>query len=175
MKKKFAAKPIFPTILASISIAFLAMFILVLYVNIDKLSTDFTLGSLFSLLLFMLILGFAFAQVTFFLAFYFKTAEIDNQSFALFELHKLRTTTDAFDAIMGYSKSEVYFGKYGFSTPSLVIYYKSGKVAELLDIFVSNLDIFEKELQDRGVAYLGTEPYNTGVFVREYKFKSEKL
>lgn len=168
MKKTFSAKLPFPTILATISTAFLALFIIVVYIN--KLSADFSMGSLFGLLLFILILGYAIAQVLFFLSFYFKSAVVDDGSISIFELYKLKTTAVPFEEIEGYSKSEVYFGKYGFKSPSLVVYFKSGKVAELLNDFVADLDLLEKELQEKGITYLGSEPYSTGVFIRNYQY-----
>lgn len=157
-------------LIAGISIVFLALFAIVVYINFRKLRADFSLSSLFGLLLFILILGYAIAQLAFFLFFYFKSVVIDTNSIAIFELRNLKTTRAAFEDISGYSKSEVYFGKYGWKTQSVVIYYQSGKVAELLNDFVSDLDLLEKELQNKGVNYLGFEPYTTGLFVRDYQF-----
>ncbi|MDP2161958.1 MAG: hypothetical protein Q8K02_15870 [Flavobacterium sp.] len=85
-------------------------------------------------------------------------------------MNKLKTTKANLDEILGYSKSEVFFGKYSWKSKSVVIYFKSGKTSEILSSFVSGIEDLEKELKRRKVKYLGFEDYNTGWFFREYKF-----
>jgi hypothetical protein len=85
-------------------------------------------------------------------------------------LNKLKTTKANLDEILGYSKSEVFFGKYSWKSKSVVIYFKSGKTSEILSSFVSGVEDLEKELKRNKVKYFGFEHYDTGWFFRQYKF-----
>lgn len=89
---------------------------------------------------------------------------------SIFELKNLKVTKVKFEEILGYSKSEIYFGRYTWKSKSIIIYYKSGKVSEVTSSFVSNIELLEKELKNNKVKYFGFESYSTGLFYRQYKF-----
>ncbi|WP_396153616.1 hypothetical protein [Flavobacterium sp.] len=89
-------------------------------------------------------------------------------------MNKFKTKKNTFDDILGYSKSEVYFGKNLWKSKSIVIYFNNGETSEFLRIFISDLELFEKELKRRKVKYLGFEGYKTGWFYRQYEFVLKK-
>jgi hypothetical protein len=124
----------------------------------------------FPAILFILFIGYFSFHLLFFFCFYFKYITFTKNSISIFELITLKIEEIKFDEIVGFSKSEVYFGRYNWKSKSIVIYFKTGKVSELLNSFVSNLDQLETELKNEKIKYLGFENYNTGWFFRKYKF-----
>ena len=108
--------------------------------------------------------------MAYFFCFYFKKVTIEEDTLSIFELNKFKSTKVSFDEILGYSKSEVFFGKYTWKSKSIIVYSRVGDVSEILSSFVFNVDEIEKELKHGKVKYLGFEHYNTGLFHRKYKF-----
>ena len=151
-------------------VGFLVLFfhcIIILYENfISKINLDLIVPAL----IFILFIGFFTLQFGYVFCFYFKWISLIDNKISIFELNKLKTTKANLDEISGYSKSEVYFGKYAWKSKSIVIYFNSGKTLEILNCFVSGIDDLEKELKTRKVKYLGFEDYKTRRFFREYKF-----
>lgn len=170
MKITFFPKILFP----SINLTFFVGWIVLLFYLITKLCEILTSNIDFDLIvpaiIFVLFIGFFTFQFGYVFCFYFKWVSLIDNKISIFELNKLKTTTFILDEISGYSKSEVYFGKYAWKSNSLVIYFKSGKTSEILSSFVSGVDDLDKEFKSRKVKYLGFEDYKTGWFFREYKF-----
>ncbi len=119
---------------------------------------------------FILFIGYFTFHLLYFFCFYFKYVLLNKKSISIFELKNLKIEEIKFDEIIGFSKSEVYFGRYNWKSKSIVIYSKTGKATELLNSFISNLDLLETELKNEKIKYLGFENYNTGYFFRKYKF-----
>lgn len=128
---------------------------------------------LFPAIVFILFIGYFTFHLTYFFCFYYKYIIIDEKTFSIFELIKLKTTKVEFNKISGYSKSEAYFGRYNWKSESIVIYFENGKTSEIVKVFVNNIDILEKELKNKKVKYLGFEDYATGWFYRKYRFKNK--
>ena len=99
---------------------------------------------------------------------------IDGENLSIFELNKFRFKRVSFDEVLGYSKSEAYFGRYSWKSKSIVIYFKEGETSELVKVFISNFNLLEEELKKKKVRYLGFEDYQTGWFYRKYKFHKNK-
>lgn len=137
---------------------------------IDKPKSHIDSGFIISAIVFSLFIGYIIFHLGYFFCFYFKYISLTENEISIFELNKLKIAKFNVDEILGFSKSEVYFGKYAWKSKSLVIYFKSGKTSEILSSFVSGVDDLEKELKSRKVKYLGFEYYKTGWFFREYKF-----
>ncbi|MGV8992981.1 MAG: hypothetical protein ACOH1O_02680 [Flavobacterium sp.] len=172
-KKVFYPKIVFPTINLLFSIATFTMLIFTI-LNLAELFNESNSGeSLFSAVIFILIIGYFTFHLAYFFCYYFKYIVLDGKIFSIFELIKLKITKVEFDKIRGYSKSEVNFGRYNWKSRSIVIYYKNGKTSEIVKVFVHNIDIIEKELKNKKVKYLGFEDYSTGWFYREYRFKNQ--
>lgn len=136
----------------------------------EKSSSSIDSGFIISAIVFSLLMVYLIFHLGFFFCFYFKWVFINDNRISIFELNKFKNTTVDFKEISGYSKSEVYFGRYAWKSKSIVIYFKSGKTSEILGSFVSGVDDLENELKKRKVKYLGFEYYNTGWFFRQYKF-----
>lgn len=171
MKKSFPSKLGFPALLLAIILAFTAMFVTIGYIDYKKLSTSFDSGVLIGLLFFMLILGYPIFYLSSFFRFYFKSASIENESISVYQLNRGRTVKVPISEIKGYSTSEVFLGKYGWKSKSIVLYLPSSKAVELMNAFVCGLDDLESELKNHGVPYLGAEPYQSaGTYTREYQF-----
>lgn len=135
-----------------------------------KSMTNLKTSVLFSAFFFILFIGYFTFHLLYFFCFYFKYVVIEKNTLSIFELKNLKITKVYFDEVLGYSKSEVYFGKYTWKSKSIIIYYKSGKVSEITSSFVSNVQLLEKELKNRKVKNIGFESYNTGWFYRKYMF-----
>ena len=135
-----------------------------------KSMTDLKTSVLFSAFFFILFIGYFTFHLLYFFCFYFKYVVIEKNTLSIFELKNLKITKVNFDDVLGYSKSEVYFGKYTWKSKSIIIYYKSGKVSEITSSFVSNVQLLEKELKNRKVKNFGFESYYTGWFYRKYRY-----
>ncbi|WP_333694441.1 hypothetical protein [Flavobacterium sp.] len=170
MKKIFYPKIFLPSIKLIFIIGFFYFLFLGVVKFIDKPKSHIDLGFIISAIVFSLFIGYVIFHLGYFFCFYFKYASLNENVLSIFELNKLKTTKVNLDQISGYSKSEVYFGRYTWKSKSIVIYFKLGKTSEILSSFVSGVDDLEKELKKRKVKYLGFEHYNTGWFFREYKF-----
>jgi hypothetical protein len=170
LKKVFYPRIFFPIIKLIFFVGFLVLLfhcIIILYENfIANINFDLIVPAL----IFILFIGFFTFQFGYVFCFYFKRVSLIDNKISIFELNKLKIAKFNVDEILGFSKSEVYFGRYAWKSKSLVIYFKSGKTSEILSSFVSGVDVLEKELKNRKVKYLGFEDYNTGWFFREYKF-----
>ena len=139
---------------------------------IEKFNTNNYGELLFPAIFFILFIGYFTFHLTYFFCFYFKYIIIDERTFSIYELIKLKNTKVKFNNIRGYSKSEAYFGRYNWKSDSIVIYFENGEISEIVKVFVYNIDILEKELKYKKVQYLGFEDYNTGWFYRKYKFRN---
>lgn len=170
MKKIFYPKILFPTIKLLFIIGLLYFLFFVFYKFNEKSNSSFDSGFVLSAIVFSVFLGYFIFHLGYFFCFYFKYVSLTEKEISIFEVNKLKTTKANLDEILGYSKSEVFFGKYSWKSKSIVIYFKSGKTSEILSSFVSGIEDLEKELKRRKVKYLGFEDYNTGWFFREYKF-----
>lgn len=170
MKKIFYPKILFPTIKLIFIIGLLYFLFFVFYKFNEKSNSSFDSGFVLSAIVFSVFLGYFIFHLGYFFCFYFKYVSLNENELSIFELNKLKTTKVNLDQISGYSKSEVYFGKYAWKSKSIVIYFKSGGISEILRSFVSGIDDLEKELKRNKVKYLGFEHYNTGWFFRQYKF-----
>lgn len=149
----------------------LLYFLLFVFYKFNKKSnSSFDSGFVLSAIVFSVFIGYFIFHLGYFFCFYFKYVSLTEKEISIFELNKLKTTKANLDEILGYSKSEVFFGKYSWKSKSVVIYFKSEKTSEILSSFVSGVEDLEKELKRRKVKYLGFEDYNTGWFFREYKF-----
>ncbi len=148
----------------------LTMLVYVILKIFGKSMTNLKTSVLFSAFFFILFIGYFTFHLLYFFCFYFKYVVIEKNTISIFELKNLKITKVNFDEVLGYSKSEVYFGKYTWKSKSIIIYYKSGKISEITSSFVSNVQLLEKELKNRKVKNLGFEYYNTGWFYRQYKF-----
>ncbi len=170
MKTTYFPKIFFPTIKLIFAIAILMMLVFIvlkIFVNPEtNLKTEIYVSAFFLIMFF----GYFSFHLLYFFCFYFKYIIIDNNTLSIFELKKLKVNNVKFDEVIGYSKSEVYFGRYSWKSKSIIIYLKSGKVSEFVNSYVSNLDLLEIELKNKKVKYLGFEGYNTGWFYRQYKF-----
>ena len=155
-------------------IAFLCFLMFIINTLLKKLYSDFEFGFFLASLFFVLFWVYFVFHLAYFFGFYFKYIEINNNNISIFELYKLKTRKSKFGEIMGYSKSEVYFGKNLWKSKSIVIYFNNGETSEILNIFISNLSLFEEELKRKKIKYLGFEGYQTGWFYREYNFNKVK-
>lgn len=72
--------------------------------------------------------------------------------------------------IRGFSTSEIWYGKYLYSSKSFVIYTKSLEEIEIINIVNLNFDKVLSLLKKYKIKNLGKEPYQTGFFKRKYKF-----
>ena len=170
MKKTFYPKILLPLIKLIFIIGFFYFLFLVIIKFIDKPKSNIDSGFIISAVVFSLFICYIIFHLGYFFCFYFKWVSIFERNISIFELNKLKKTEVDFNEILGYSKSEVYFGKHAWKSKSIVIYFKSGKTSEILSSFVSGVDELEKELKRKKVKYLGFEHYNTGWFFRQYKF-----
>lgn len=161
-------------LLPSIKLFFITGFFYFLFLGIvkfiDKPKSNIDSGFIISAIVFSLFIGYIIFHLGYFFCFYFKHVSLTEKEISIFELNKLKTTKANLDEILGYSKSEVFFGKYSWKSKSVVIYFKSGKTSEILSSFVSGVEDLEKELKRNKVKYFGFEHYDTGWFFRQYKF-----
>lgn len=151
-------------------VGFLVLLFIVIIILYENCTPNINLDLIAPALIFILFIGFLTFQFGYDFCFYLKVVILCNKKISIFELNKLKATKFNLDEILGFSKSEVYFGRYAWKSKSIVIYFKSGKTSEILSSFVSGIDDLEKELKSRKVKYLGFEDYKTGWFFREYKF-----
>ena len=172
MKKVFYPKILFPIIKLLLIIAFFILLIFTILKLNEKFRTNNYGEILFPAIFFILFIGYFTFHLTYFFLFYFKYIIIDEKTFAIFELIKLKKTKVEFTDIRGYSKSEVYFGRYNWKSKSIVIYYENGEISEIVKVFVKNIDILEDELKNKKVKYLGFEDYSVGLFYRKYRFEN---
>lgn len=174
MKKKFYPKILFPTIKSAFIVGFVLLFFQALKVFFTKISLNFDFGLFLAALFFVLFSGYFVFHLYYFFSFYFKYLEIEDNYISIFELNKFKLKKITLDEILGYSESEAYFGKNGWKSKSIVIYFKNGETAELVKVFLSNFDILEEELKRKKIKYLGFEGYQTGWFYRKYKFNKNR-
>jgi vacuolar-type H+-ATPase subunit I/STV1 len=170
LKKTFYPKIIFPTIKLIFIVGFLVLLFSIIVKFFEKLNSRIDFDFILPALIFILFIGFFTFQFGYIFCFYFKWVSLCDNKIAIFELNKLKSITVDISEILGYSKSEVYFGKYVWKSKSIVIYFKSGKTSEILSCFVSGNDNFEKELKIRKVKYFGFEHFKTGWLFRVYRF-----
>ncbi|MEM0575817.1 hypothetical protein [Flavobacterium polysaccharolyticum] len=170
MKKIFYPRILFPTIKFIFAISSLTMLVYVILKIFEKSMSSLKTSVLFSAFFFIFFIGYFTFHLLYFFCFYFKYVVIKKNTISIFELKNFKITKADFDDVLGYSKSEVYFGKYTWKSKSIIIYYKSGKVSEITSSFVSNVQLLEKELNTRKVKNMGFEYYNTGWFYRKYMF-----
>ena len=138
------------------------------------MSLNFDFGFFLAALFFILFSGYFVFHLSYFFSFYFKYVVIDDENLSIFELNKFKFKKNTLDEILGYSKSEAYFGKNGWKSKSIVIYFNNGETSELVKVFISNFDSLEEELKSKKIKYLGFEGYQTGWFYRRYKFNKNK-
>ncbi len=174
MKKNFYPKVFFPILKITFIIGLFFLLLIAINAFKIKLFSGFDFGILIALIFYVLFIGLIIFHLSYFFSFYFKYLKIDDNYFSIFELNKFKTKKNTFDDILGYSKSEVYFGKNLWKSKSIVIYFNNGETSEFLRIFISDLELFEKELKRRKVKYLGFEGYKTGWFYRQYEFVLKK-
>ncbi len=174
MKKKFYPKILFPTIKFAFIIGFVLLFFQTLKVFFTKICLNFDFGLFLAALFFILFTGYIVFHLSYFFGFYFKYLEIEDNCISIFDLNKFKFKKNTLDEILGYSKSEAYFGKNGWKSKSIVIYFKNGETSELVKVFLSNFDSLEEELKSKKIKYLGFEGYQTGWFYRRYKFNKNK-
>jgi hypothetical protein len=170
LKKIFYPKIFFPTVKLLFVVTCLFFFFYIILRLFEKQKVNIDSGFLFSAFFMILFFGYFAFHLSYFFCFYFKYIIIEHNQVSIFELNKLKTTKANFEEILGYSKSEVHFGRYTWKTKSIIIYYKSGKTSEILNSFVSDLDFLEQELKNKKIKYLGFENYDTGWFFRKYKY-----
>ncbi len=72
--------------------------------------------------------------------------------------------------IRGFSTSEIWYGRYLYSSKSFVIYTNSGEKFEIINIVNLNFDKILSSLKKLKIKNLGKEPYQTGFYKRKYKF-----
>lgn len=72
--------------------------------------------------------------------------------------------------IRGFSISEIWYGRYLYSSKSFVIYTNSVEKFEIINIVNLNFDKVLSLLKKYKIKNLGKEPYQTGFFNRKYKF-----
>lgn len=132
--------------------------------------TSLKTSVLFSAFFYIFFIGYFTFHLFYFFFFYFKYVVIEKNTISIFELKNFKITKADFNDVLGFSKSEIYFGKYTWKSKSIIIYYKSGKVSEITSSFVSNVQLLENELKTRKVKKMGFEYYNTGWFYRKYMF-----
>ena len=147
MKKKFFPKILFPTTKFAFIVGITFLFYKSLEVFYAKVFLDFDFGLFLSALFFILFSGYFVFHLLYFFSFYFKYVVIDGENLSIFELNKFKFKKNTLDKILGYSKSEVYFGRYSWKSKSIVIYFKNGETAELVKVFLSNFDTLEEELK----------------------------
>jgi hypothetical protein len=170
LRKKFYPKILFPGIKVAFIIGFVLLFFQASKVFFIKMSLNFDFGFFLAALFFILFSGYFVFHLSYFFSFYFKYLVIEDKNLTIFELNKFKFKKKTLEEILGYSKSEVYFGKYSWKSKSIVIYFKNGETAELVKVFLSNFDTLEEELKRKKIKYLGFEDYQTGWFYRQYKF-----
>jgi hypothetical protein len=169
LKKILYPKFLFPTLKLIFTVSFLVLFCLVIVILFDK-SKNKDFGFWLSAIFFLLFLGYFSFHLAYFFCFYFKIVTIEHKTLSIFELNKLKSTKLNYDDILGYSKSEVFYGKYTWKSKSIIIYSRFGYVSEIQSSFTFGVNEIEKELKNRKVKYLGFEHYDTGLFFRKYKF-----
>lgn len=169
MKKTFYPKILFPTVKLIFTVFFLVLFCKSVSILFDK-SKRIESGFWFFAIIFLLFLGYFTFHLAYFFCFYFKSVTVEKERLSIFELNKLKSYKVGFEEILGYSKSEVYFGRYTWKSKSIIVYSKTGNVSEILSSFVFNVEEIEKELKLKKIKYLGFEHYDTGLFFRKYKF-----
>ncbi len=170
MRKKFFPKILFPAIKFAFIVGIAFLFYKSLEVIYAKVFLDFDFGLFLAALFFVLFSGYFVFHLSYFFSFYFKYVVVDDENLSIFELNRFKFKKNTLDKILGYSKSEVYFGRYSWKSKSIVIYFKNGETAELVKVFLSNFDTLEEELKRKKIKYLGFEDYQTGWFYRQYKF-----
>lgn len=171
MKKTFYPKLFFPLIQLLYVVFLLLSFILLQsFIFGDLFTNPNKHDRLFEAIIFELFIAYFTFHFIYYFCFYFKIVQIELNQFSTFELKSFKTFHANFHEISGYSTSKVSFGKYTWKSKSMIIYFKSGKVVEILSSFVSNVDLLENEFKIRKIKYLGFEDYNTGWFFRKYKF-----
>jgi hypothetical protein len=170
MKKKYYPKILFPSLKLAFILWVFLFFMFIIFKLFENTTSKPQVEIILSGSFIVFLFGYLTFHLTFFFCFYFKYIITENNTISIFELKKLKSKKTSFDEILGFSISEAYFGKFTWKTKSIVIYYKSGEISEILNNFVMNLDEFEKELKSRKIKYLGFEHYNTGWFYRKYKY-----
>ncbi|NQY31469.1 MAG: hypothetical protein HRT69_18630 [Flavobacteriaceae bacterium] len=170
LKKRYLPKILLPLVQFIFGLGFLTLFIY----GIIKFSIDFKIELLIQAIFFLSFIGFIAFHLIYNFLFYLKNISFQENGFAIFEYHKLKTSKVDYNEISGFSNSEVYFGKYTWKSKSLVVYTKSNGVFEILNNYNSSNDKFELELKKHKIKYYGFEEYSTGWYFREYRF-SEKL
>ena len=138
---------------------------------IEKVNSKFDFGLLIGALLYMSFIFLIIFHLTYFFTFYFKSLSIKDKNLSIFELNKFKVTKLKPNEIKGYSKSEVYFGKYMWKSKSIIIYSKNGIKYEFVSVFITKLNELENEMKRNRIKYLGFEDYQTGWFYRKYKFE----
>lgn len=73
--------------------------------------------------------------------------------------------------ILGYSNSEIEIGRTRFKVKSIILYGKNNEVYELIKYNYLNFSEVRNFIET--YPYLGAEPYSTGLYFRQYKFKTK--
>ncbi len=150
----------------------LGLLTLLIY-GIYKFSVDFEIELLIQFILFFSFIGFFSFHLIYNFLFYLKIIRFERNFITFFEFHTLKTTKIEYNDIKGFSKSEVYFGRYLWKSKSIIIYTKTNKTFEILNNYNSSYVKFELELKKRKIKCYGFEEYKTGWYFREYKFSGK--
>lgn len=174
MKKIFYPKFIFPLVQLIFILFF--VFMLLFFINslIKNRTLEFDFFNVIGLIIYISFVCLVIFHLIYFLSFHLKLLIIKDEDLSIFELNKFGVTHLKMIDIEGYSKSEVYFGKYIWKSKSIVIYFKNGMKSEFANIFVMKFHDLVEELQRNKIKYFGFESYQTGWFYREYKFGKNK-
>jgi hypothetical protein len=73
--------------------------------------------------------------------------------------------------ILGYSNSEIEIGRTRFKVKTIILYGKNNEVYELIKYNYWNFSEVCNFIET--YPYLGMEPYSTGLYFRQYKFKTK--
>lgn len=148
---------------------------LLFFINnlLENKTSEFDFFHVMGLTIYLLFVCLVIFHLTYFFSFYLKLLIIKDEDLSVFELNKVKVTRLKMNDIKGYSKSEVYFGKYLWKSKSIIVYFKNGKKVEFVNAFVMKLNGLEEELKTNRIKYFGFESYQTGLFYREYKFSQK--
>jgi hypothetical protein len=123
-------------------------------------------GILFPLILVLSILVVIYIQ----LSNHFSFVIINQDGIRIVQPLKLKKINLKWENIKGYSTSEFWYGKNLYKSKSFIIYSKTKEATEIIKLYNLKFDETVSSLKNYQIQQLGSEPYQTGIWKRKYKF-----
>lgn len=95
---------------------------------------------------------------------------VGESGITLFQPLKFKKVTFGWNEIKGYSTSQIYYGNNLYKSKTFIVYSKTEEAFEVIKLFNFKFEQTLASLEQYPIQKLGSEPYQTGILNRKYKY-----